>query len=317
MIKSNERILIKRTDVGGAIPTIPSTTDHSDGTWLATDVYVGELMMNTTDNKLWWRSDNNINLIYSSGNTSQFVDLTDTPMTFTSYAGGYLKVNSAETALEYATIPVMDHFTLLVDCPNTYFGYAGYNLTVNSAETALEFTQNISTFKGLTDTPMTYDGYDGYALIVNELTSGITYKDITKYADVSIINTFETSNIFNGIIYANSGITIGLNGFNEISTDFDTHSDTQIPTTLAVYNFVEKIALSGMTPAGVAYVAESNMFTEKNTFDTDIQITKGAVIIGDSATDGSFRLYINNNGALEISKLVDSSWKLCNSFDVQ
>jgi len=49
------RIIIKRSVVPGVVPTIPDTNDHTDNTWLSTDLYPGELFINTADDKVWFR----------------------------------------------------------------------------------------------------------------------------------------------------------------------------------------------------------------------------------------------------------------------
>ena len=53
MINETRRILIKK---GVGIATVPSSSDHSDGTWLATDIYIGEFYMNTTNGKIYTRT---------------------------------------------------------------------------------------------------------------------------------------------------------------------------------------------------------------------------------------------------------------------
>lgn len=65
------RILLKRSSQTGATPTINTgSTDHTDGTWLSTDIYEGELFLNTIDDLLWVRTSNGILPISISGGTS-------------------------------------------------------------------------------------------------------------------------------------------------------------------------------------------------------------------------------------------------------
>ena len=54
------RIIMKYSTIAGTEPTIPTSGDHSDGTWLPTDLYTGELFLNSADDKLWIRTDNGI-----------------------------------------------------------------------------------------------------------------------------------------------------------------------------------------------------------------------------------------------------------------
>jgi hypothetical protein len=44
----------------GAIGTIPTTNDHRDGSWLPTDLYIGEVLINTSDNLAFIRIGNEI-----------------------------------------------------------------------------------------------------------------------------------------------------------------------------------------------------------------------------------------------------------------
>jgi len=65
------RLLIKRSSETGATPTINTgSTDHTDGTWIATDIYDGEFFLNTSDDLLWVRTSNGILPIQLSGGSS-------------------------------------------------------------------------------------------------------------------------------------------------------------------------------------------------------------------------------------------------------
>ena len=53
IVKLDAKIKIKRSTTTGEVPTIGPSGDHTDGTWSATDIYEGELFLNTVDRKLW------------------------------------------------------------------------------------------------------------------------------------------------------------------------------------------------------------------------------------------------------------------------
>ena len=53
MANETRRIIIKK---GTSIATIPASSDHTDGTWLSTDLYIGEFYMNTTNGKIYTRT---------------------------------------------------------------------------------------------------------------------------------------------------------------------------------------------------------------------------------------------------------------------
>lgn len=51
------RMILKVSDVSGSSATIPVTNDHTDGSWLITDIYEGELFLNIIDNVLQTRTE--------------------------------------------------------------------------------------------------------------------------------------------------------------------------------------------------------------------------------------------------------------------
>jgi hypothetical protein len=73
----NSRIQHKFSTISGETPTIAPSTDHTDGTWTPTDLYVGEIMFNVVDDNAWFRSLNGI-IPLTSGATyiSTYLNLT-------------------------------------------------------------------------------------------------------------------------------------------------------------------------------------------------------------------------------------------------
>jgi len=60
MPTQDSRIRIKRSTVAGVTPTIPASNNHLDGSWVSTDLYIGEFMTNVVDNKVWFRASGGI-----------------------------------------------------------------------------------------------------------------------------------------------------------------------------------------------------------------------------------------------------------------
>lgn len=54
------RRIEKVSTVASAVPTVPGSSDHTDGTWNATDIYEGELFFNSADNILYTRTGSTI-----------------------------------------------------------------------------------------------------------------------------------------------------------------------------------------------------------------------------------------------------------------
>jgi len=81
MSRESDRInieqVIKVLRNSGEVPTVPSSNYKTDGTWLTTDIYKGQLGINVADSRVWYRSDSGITEIldsnYFSGSTGPFV----------------------------------------------------------------------------------------------------------------------------------------------------------------------------------------------------------------------------------------------------
>lgn len=70
MAKQDSRILLKRSTVASTEPIAGTSSDHTDGTWANNEIYVGELFLNATDDRLWVRTSSGIKEIaIGSGQT--------------------------------------------------------------------------------------------------------------------------------------------------------------------------------------------------------------------------------------------------------
>lgn len=69
----DKQYLPKQLTTTGAEPSVPSSDYKSDGTWVATDTYKGEITANLADDKLWYRTDNGqIELLNADNGTLEF-----------------------------------------------------------------------------------------------------------------------------------------------------------------------------------------------------------------------------------------------------
>ena len=68
LIIQNSKLQQKISYISGVVPTIPASgsTDHTDGTWLTSDIYVGEFFLNVIDEKVFYRGVSGIQQIYPS-----------------------------------------------------------------------------------------------------------------------------------------------------------------------------------------------------------------------------------------------------------
>lgn len=59
-IEQYSRLKHHRLTTSGQLFTIPTSEDHTDETWLPTDLYIGEFGINLTDDKVYFRTNNGI-----------------------------------------------------------------------------------------------------------------------------------------------------------------------------------------------------------------------------------------------------------------
>ena len=65
-----KRMILKVSNVENDVATIPSTSDHTDGSWLNTDIYEGELFLNVVNNILQTRTEAGIVTLYDGAGSS-------------------------------------------------------------------------------------------------------------------------------------------------------------------------------------------------------------------------------------------------------
>jgi len=77
-IEQFSRLINHRVTTAGQLFTIPTSNDHTDETWLSSDLYIGEIGINVTDDKIFMRTNNGIVQIAtgtSSGSTSSLANI--------------------------------------------------------------------------------------------------------------------------------------------------------------------------------------------------------------------------------------------------
>lgn len=120
--------------------------------------YQGQLCYVTSENKLYILLNVNSSTWQelNFGSVS-YISLTDTSDTGYSGKAGFIPfVNSGQNGLELKAL----RFESCVDVP-LFNGNAGKYLRVNSAQNALEYNDVVTNFLSLTDTPSSYTGHNG------------------------------------------------------------------------------------------------------------------------------------------------------------
>ena len=121
MATQDSRIKIKRSTVTATVPTVPSSNDHTDGTWVATDIYKGELFFNQADGVLWSRDDSGVVCLGGSASltiaSADVLHLNTTPLTIVSAVSGYaIEVVSASVKIDNPGAPYATNVGIQLIC---------------------------------------------------------------------------------------------------------------------------------------------------------------------------------------------------------
>lgn len=116
----NARQIMKRTATASTVPTIPSSSDHTDGTWLATDIYKGEMFYNEANDSMWTRGTNGI--VHLGGRakltipTAQVLTLNSIPVAFglTVPSGYYVDPISVQVGINYGSAAYATNTTIAI-----------------------------------------------------------------------------------------------------------------------------------------------------------------------------------------------------------
>jgi hypothetical protein len=117
MATQDSRIKIKRSTIAATVPTVPSSNDHTDGTWISTDIYKGELFYNQADGVLWTRDDNGVTCLGGSASltiaSADVLTLNTTPLTIVGAVAGYaIEVVSASVKIAFGSVAYATNTTL-------------------------------------------------------------------------------------------------------------------------------------------------------------------------------------------------------------
>lgn len=117
--------------------------------------------------------------LQNTSSVDRFTELLDVPNSYVGEALKLVRVNAAETGLEFFTQTLVTAFIQLSDVPNTYTGAGGFYVRVKGTEDGLEFFDLASTlvtaFIQLSDVPNSYTGSGLQAVRVNVGETGLEF----------------------------------------------------------------------------------------------------------------------------------------------
>jgi len=158
MATQDSRIKIKRSTVTATVPTVPSSNDHTDGTWIATDIYKGELFFNQADGVLWSRDDSGVVCLGGSASltiaSADVLTLNTTPLTIVGAVAGYaIEVISASVKIDSPGAPYATNVGLELICNGATERQAASLSALNASVTSVRRLAIDSTFSA-TDTQL-------------------------------------------------------------------------------------------------------------------------------------------------------------------
>lgn len=115
----DSRIRLKRSSTTTTEPTAAPSADHTDGTWVATDLYVGEAFVNVADDTMYIRTDNGIRQLPVSRSqtigTAAVLTGNSTPITLaTGIAGQEWIATSAVVKIKFNTTAYASNVNLAI-----------------------------------------------------------------------------------------------------------------------------------------------------------------------------------------------------------
>jgi hypothetical protein len=232
----------------------------------------------------------------SAGGVDNFLDLTDTPDTYTGQGTKIVSVNSGETALEF----IANSFLNLTDTPNAYTSQALKDVRVNAAATGLEFYTTAHGFS--VGNVVRIDGEDTYlkAQADNLTNSQDTVGMVSAVADA---NNFTLT--MYGLITGLSGFTPGTLYYLDAST---AGALTATAPALAKPVFVSIDATSGYVInqlGATAGISVSRFVMSQNYADTGFNpLDATPYYVGGSSnvpstTDGTRRIYFESAATIK------------------
>lgn len=308
------RISIKASTVTGVTPSIPSSYDHTDSSWVDSDIYPYEFMLNAVDDRLWIRTDNGVKEIdligasagvdylpISGGTMSGNIEMPN---------GGRITSDGNTGAMLYFDAGANDSFLLSTDGTNlndTYlWARKGSFTRLWSVNDPIDiFANNSRIYIG--------DNYNGIRLQPNagrliefnnggSLICSVTASGIEMNSGKSIISGSGESKI--DFDYSSVDGVMNLYGSKAVSIFNDyggTGSNIIAGTNSLIINLNESagngvLSIGVGTPNIVMY--ESGNFMSLTADSVNINVSNHLQVQGDISVIGSGDLYLGSNSNL-------------------
>ena len=307
MANETRRIIIKK---GAGTPTIPSSSDHTDGTWLATDIYEGELYLDTVTGLNYTRYGSTIVELFPTstglaGNEFVFVfSKLDLPTA----SGGVITLANNYTYFITKTIDLTGD-RIVAGVNSVIIGGSSENCILKStglsSSTALITSVYSLPIRNITITHGTALNLDGDGTTTALDWFGVNFTDCATVGTIKDYTNF----VMSDSAFLNSGNltfdgTIGTIGMSNCLFDCATTSTALIlPSTLTVTRrfriiYSSFVVLSGET--GISVDASAAISSERYILDTVNFSGGGTYTSGVTYTDNK-ALFVNCVGLTNTS----------------
>jgi len=302
-----KRIIIKK---GAGVPTIPSSTDHRDGTWLATDIYEGELYLDTVTGFNYTRYGSTIVDLFpsSSGLAGDEFVFVFSKLDFPTQVGGVITLEDNYTYFITKTIDLTGD-RIVGGVNSTIIGGSSENCILKStglsSSTALITSVYSLPIRNITITHGTALNLDGDGTTTALDWFGVNFTDCATVGTIKDYTNF----VMSDSAFLNSGNltfdgTIGTIGMSNCLFDCATTSTALIlPSTLTVSRrfriiYSSFVVLSGET--GINVNSSATISSERYILDT-VNFSGGGTYQSGVAYTDNKALFVNCVGITNTS----------------
>lgn len=228
-IEQYSRIIQHRITGEGVVFTNPTSNDHTDGTWSEKDLYIGEIGINVTDDKMFFRTNNGIIEVGTSG--------TPSTATLWSYTGGQLAIGGT-----YSPTAIVRNNNSFVDLGDGTLRFKDLYLGGSSNGLGVINVNNGFTIRDATDTIITTSA-GGSNLSSITMATASSSANKTRPVHINSVNT-----LFSGTVSNCASIS---------SIDSTVYDSNQI-TLLSTDGVIIGTASNNVTYVGNGYGREFN-----------------------------------------------------------
>lgn len=282
-IDQYSRLKHHRISTSGQSFTIPTSEDHTDETWLSTDLYIGEVGINITDDTMYFRTNNGIVQVRTG--TSSFTG-TSSSTNIWQFSSPNIIIGSTYSASSVSPRSGVytDLGTSTLRWKDLYLGGSISGSTVINTNGGLqlrESTNNILVTSGVASTNAPIEIYTNSSNANKDQVLWLNTRyglasGSTNYIVVAAANTVNTDN--NSYVFAAAGTNISFNSNVEYTTHLGRGMNRPVWDS-NMHVVAGKHAVKGMADDGSTQYEQSEWITTQSLLRTSNATTTDLVTI--------------------------------------